>query len=145
MPVGRGAMLGAADGDAVSKVVLVVVWAAGELEGWLANTRLDCVKNENSGLMVCEDCFVLEAGAVKALLPPVGKLIDGVDDAEPLSEVNPLSADGALLEAAPLLETDPLLEAVDPLLFTPLVLLGAGVAEDLLHNQKRINMGSMQK
>jgi hypothetical protein len=95
--------------------------------------------------MVCEDCFVLEAGVVKVLLPPVGKLIDGADDAEPLSEVNPLSEDGALLEAAPLLETDPLLEAVDPLLSTPLVLLGAGVAEGLLHNQKKINMGSIQK
>jgi hypothetical protein len=41
MPVGRGAMVGAADGDAVSKVMLVVVWAEGEVEGWVANTRLD--------------------------------------------------------------------------------------------------------
>jgi hypothetical protein len=63
----------------VSNATLVVLAAA--FVGVLATTRLDCVKNENSGLTLCEGCFNAPADEVvvtAGLLLLDGKLIAGV-------------------------------------------------------------------
>lgn len=84
IPVGRAGTVGDAEGAPVIKVKLVVDWGVGELELEPARRRLDCVKNENSGLMVCAGCLVPLVGdevvwrvLLTPLLGPVGKLIDG--------------------------------------------------------------------
>lgn len=86
IPVGRAGAVGDAEGAPVIKVKLAVDWGVGDLELELAMRRLDCVKKENSGLMVCVGCLgplvgdeVVWRVSLTPLLGPVGKLIDGDD------------------------------------------------------------------
>lgn len=57
--MGSAATLGDADGEATEFKVKLVDWSELPVEALAATTRVDCVKNENSGLILCEGSFVL--------------------------------------------------------------------------------------
>lgn len=92
--MGKAAALGDAEGDPVSKVKAGA--ASGVFPGVVATTRVDWVKNENSGLIVCAGCFIPAAGEVVEVpvLPLDGKVIAGSDEV-PVEEALLLGIDAS--------------------------------------------------